>query len=197
MSTQSREPRSRPRALVIAELANPNWVSVPMVGWKHVEAIRTFADVHLVTHVRNRANILAAGFPATDATFIGPGRVEHQLHRLSDFVEGQGAMGGVTQNAFRVPMYYEFEHLVWKLLGPRLEAREFDLVHRVTPLSPGVPSTIGRKLHERSIPFVLGPLNGGVPWPRGFEQERRAATDSSQVGFSAPPASEPVSYWPH
>ena len=164
---------SRLRVLLLAEQANPDWVSVPSVGWRHVQMISTFADVHLVTHVRNRDNILKAGFPAEQVTFIGQSGLELGMDALGKVLTSKAAMGGIGQTALSVPLYYRFEYRVWDLFRQRLAESEFDLVHRVTPLSPGVPSWFAMECSRLNVPFVWGPINGGVPWPRGFEEERR------------------------
>lgn len=168
-------PGRRLSVLLLAEVANPKWVSVPMVGWRHVEAVAQFADAHLVTHVRNRDDILGHGWPAERATFVGPTSLERYVDKVADALSGTGVVNGGTQTAFSVPAYLQFEHEAWTRLQARIEAGAFDLVHRVTPVSPGVPSSFAERTAKVDIPFVLGPVNGDVPWPKGFSSERRRA----------------------
>jgi len=165
--------RRRPRVLVIAEMANPSWISVPLEGWCHSRALASRVDVHLVTHVRNREDILRAGLrEGEEFVAIDTSSASLPLERIARlFGAGQG-LGWTTLTALGVLAYYEFERRVWSLYRDRLRNGEFDLVHRITPLSPTTPSLIASRCAKAGVPFVLGPLNGGVPWPRGFGRER-------------------------
>ncbi len=67
-----------------------------------------------------------------------------------------------------VPTSSAFEKSVWRIFREDLKAGRFDLVHRITPMSPTLPSYLPRRC---PVPFVLGPLNGNLPWPPQFTQE--------------------------
>ena len=164
----------RLRPLLIAEAANPEWVSVPLVGWSHARAIMDLTDAHLVTQVRNREALLRAGLmEGKDFTAIDSEAVAQKAHQLSRVLRGKSGVSWTTSTALQTLAYPYFEHLVWQKFAPSLRMGEFDLVHRITPLSPTTPSMIAGELAAIRIPFILGPLNGGVPWPPGFDQARR------------------------
>jgi glycosyltransferase involved in cell wall biosynthesis len=159
--------RERLRVLVIAELANPDWESVPLVGWSHWCALSRLVDGHLVTQVRNRENIVHAGEPLERFTALDTTAVERQVDKVGKVLHPGG--GGLTmRTALSALPYYYFEHLLWQRFGKSIEAHEWDVVHRLTPLSPTTPSLLAAKCKRSGVPFVLGPLNGGVPWPKGF-----------------------------
>ena len=163
------------RILLIAEAANPEWVSVPLVGWNIYRALSEVVDVHLVTHPRNRDAISRAGLiEDRDYTIVDNERFASPIYKLSSILRGGAGKGWTTVTAFSSLAYYSFELELWRKFKNRLKAHEFDLVHRVTPLSPTSQSIIAKRLLKLGIPFVVGPLNGGVPWPRDFIDRQHA-----------------------
>lgn len=167
--------KKRRRVLLIAEAANPEWVSVPLIGWSLSRALAKVAEVHLVTHVRNREAILRTGLSeGHDFTAIDNEHVAAPLYKLSKWLRGGGGRAWTTSTAFSSLAYYTFELAVWHHFKAKFATREFDLVHRITPLSPTSQSIIAKRLAKLNIPFIIGPLNGGVPWPKDFSDRQHS-----------------------
>ncbi|OCJ09274.1 hypothetical protein A6U87_10590 [Rhizobium sp. AC44/96] len=161
------------RPLLIAEAANPEWASVPLVGWNFAHAILKKTNGLIATHIRNRDAILRAGLvEGQDFVAIDNEKVARAAFLMGEYLRGGSNKGWTVVTAISAFSYYSFEKEVWRQLGHRLAAGEFDLVHRITPLSPTIPSGITGRLKKHGVPFVLGPLNGGVPWPAGFGDVR-------------------------
>ena len=170
-------PAARPRVLVVAEACNPEWVSVPLVGWSHYRALRDeggAADVHLATQVRNRPALLRAGLEeGRDFTAIDHESAVAPMLKLAEALGGKGGVGWTLRTAAYALAYPAFERKLWRAFGPRLRAGEFDVVHQITPLSPTSAPRTAARCRRAGVPFVWGPLNGGAPWPREFLEARR------------------------
>lgn len=163
------------RVLLIAEAANPEWVSVPLVGWSHALALSKIADAHLVTQVRNRDAIERYGWTeGQEFTSIDSEALAQKVHQVSQLLRGGKGKGWTMVTALGAPSYLYFERLVWKAFESDLRSGRFEVVHRITPLSPTTPDFMGSRLKKLGIPYVVGPLNGGVPWPKEFDRARRA-----------------------
>jgi glycosyltransferase involved in cell wall biosynthesis len=61
-----------------------------------------------------------------------------------------------------------FERAVWHRFRDEIFRGDFDLVHRLTPVSSALPSPLACWC---PIPFVIGPVNGGLPYPKQFWRE--------------------------
>jgi glycosyltransferase involved in cell wall biosynthesis len=160
---------SRLRILVLGSDCNPEKVSIPFVTYSHAAALAELHDVTLVAResVEDALRRAKAPFraievvrtPRLDRTFAWCFRRIFRSNYDSQLV-----------TAFRYPFCIAFEWQAWRQLRRRIFAGEFDVVLRVVPMTPSMPSPFAFFLRKGPIPFVIGPLNGGLPWPPGFAQ---------------------------
>ncbi len=160
---------SRLRLLVLAQIADPNAVSVPYVGYCHAAALAQLHDVTLVVGSPVESNVRSANaaFHAIEAVRTP------KLDRL--YAWGLRRIFGSNFDsqaltAFTYPFSLAFEWQAWRQLRGRIFAGEFDLVLRVIPVTAVLPSPFAFFLRNGPIPFVIGPISGGLPWPPGFSQ---------------------------
>jgi glycosyltransferase involved in cell wall biosynthesis len=155
------------RVLLLAEQCNPEWPSLPLVGFNLCRALARRLDVVVATHVRNRADLQAGGIDG-EVVFLDNEYIARPMYRAATWIRRGDAVGWTTNVAMAYLPYLAFEREVLRRFGSDLRAGRFDLVHRVTPMSPTLPSFAAGRL---PVPFVLGPLNGGLPWPPAFRAE--------------------------
>jgi glycosyltransferase involved in cell wall biosynthesis len=133
-------------------------------------------DAHVVTQIRNRDAIERTGWHAgREFTAIDNEGSARPLHQAQEWLRAVTGLGWTLGTAISSIPYYHFEHALLERFGDDIDRRRFDVVHRVTPLTPTTPSLLlARRCHAAGVPFVWGPINGGVPWPPEFADVQRA-----------------------
>lgn len=167
------QPPNRVRVLLIAEACNPTWTSVPLVGYNFARALanRPDLDVTLVTHVRNRSALEDDPIASkARLCFIDNEWLARPLYKLSSLIRGGQNLSWTIDTAMAWPSYMVFEKQVFNRFGQQLQQGDFDLIHRVTPLTPTIGSPLASKT---KVPMLIGPLNGGLPWPTEYPELRR------------------------
>ncbi|HVU62793.1 MAG TPA: glycosyltransferase family 4 protein [Phycisphaerales bacterium] len=162
--------RTDVRVLLLAEACNPEWPSLPVVAYKAALALAEHVEVTLATHIRNRPALDKAGAGRANVVYFDTEYVAAPMHRLASFLRGNEQHAQTLVVAMSWPSQVAFEWEVWRRFKGDLRGGRFDLVHRLSPMSPTLPSPIAR---WSPVPFVLGPLNGGLRWPPGFGQQLR------------------------
>lgn len=162
------------RVLLLANDCNPDWPSLPVVGYNACRGIAEHVDVTVATHIRNQPNIERDGMGKAQVVYLNNEYLAAPMYKAATWLRGGNKVGWTTNIAMQYPPYLAFEWEAWKRFKRQLNAGEFDLVHRVTPMSPTLPSPMARWLRRSGVPFVLGPLNGGLRWPAAFTGELKA-----------------------
>lgn len=169
------------KVLLVVEQCNPEWPSVPLVGYRFYEGIGRLAEVTLVTHGRNEAALSKLPSSQGKVVYLHEGKTSKLFYQLVARLTGRGRVNWPLQNALTYPIYSEFDRQVCDRFGAAVAAGEYDLVHALTPMMPRYPVGIHRACQQRRTPFLLGPVNGGVPFPTGFR--RVARQESAQFNF--------------
>lgn len=156
------------KVLALADVCNPDWPSLPIVGYKYAKALADHVDLTVVTQIRNKPNIERDGLGQAKVVYLDTENIAKPIYKLAMLLRGGNSKGWTIQMAMDYPTYLAFEWKAWQYFKQALRNQEFDLVHRITPMSPTLPSYMAKRC---PVPFVLGPLNGNLPWPKAFTAE--------------------------
>src|SRR5438128_5544013 len=160
---------SRLRILLLAPDCSPETISMPYVTYSHAAALAQLHDVALVIGSPSEDPVRRAKAPFRTIEVVRMPLLERiyawSLRRIFKYNYDTQIL-----TAFGYPFSLAFEWHGWRQLRRRIFAGEFDVVLRVMPMTPVLPSPFAFFLRKGPIPFVIGPLNGGLPWPPGFSQ---------------------------
>ena len=160
---------NRLRILALAPESNPEAVSIPFVTYCHAAALTQLHDVTLVVRTTVEEPVRRAKAPFRSIEVVRMPVLERiyawSLRRIFRYNYDAQLL-----TAFGYPFSLAFEWSAWRQLRHRIFAGEFDVVLRLMPMTPTLPSPFAFLLRKGPIPFVIGPLNGGLRSAPGFSQ---------------------------
>ena len=155
------------KVLMIVEQCNPNWSSVPLEGYKYFQQISELVDVTLVTHERNQKD-LTSRHSDDNIIFIPESKRAKKYYRNIVTLASKGTINWPLAHLLSYPIYAEFNHRVYQQFKDEVLQGKYDIVHALTPMMPRYPVKLINAC--QNTPFLLGPVNGGVPFPPGFQK---------------------------
>ena len=160
---------SRLRILLLAPYCNPEGGSIPYVAYSHAAALAQLHDVTLVVGSPVEDNLRRAKAPFRAIEVVRMPMLE-RIYAWSLRWIFRYNFTSQSLTAFGYPFSLAFEWRAWGQLRHRIFAGEFDVVLRILPMTAVLPSPFAAFLRKGPIPFVIGPINGGLPYVQGFSQ---------------------------
>ena len=167
------------KVLLIVEQCNPDWSSVPLEGFNYFKEINQIADVTVVTHARNQPNLESQGY--NNVVYISESHAIKQYYKSVASVAMKGRVNWPLYHLLSYPVYAEFNRRVYQAFKRQVLQGEYDIVHAITPMMPRYPYKIIKACQKSNTPFLLGPVNGGIPFPEGFQET--AKKESAGLNF--------------
>ena len=153
----------RPKILLICYQCAPEGGSVAMIGWRWYKHLSERAAVRLVTHIRHQHELEPILEKGASVTYIDTERFAGPLWRAANRFLGRSQH--VLFMVSNIDFLY-FGYKVRQYFRGKDAARQYDICHVATPVSPVAPHRFGKI----GPPTVLGPLNGGASTARGFPE---------------------------
>lgn len=156
---------STPRLLLSAYQCGPGMGSVSRLGWEWYQRLAARMPVTLLTHVRNREALTAAGAPLAGSRiiyvdtewFAGP------LYRFASLLFRRSEHPVFLVSSLD---FYVYDWVALRLARKTMAETPFDLVHQATPVSPLAATC----LYKLGLPLIVGPWNGGLASPTQFPE---------------------------
>ena len=156
---------STPNLLLSAYQCGPGMGSVSRIGWEWYQRLASRIPVTLLTHVRNREALTAAGAPLAGSRiiyvdtewFAGP------LYRFASLLFRRSEHPVFLVSSLD---FYVYDWVALRLARKAMAETPFDLVHQATPVSPLAATC----LYKLGLPLIVGPWNGGLASPTRFPE---------------------------
>ncbi|MCB1361935.1 MAG: glycosyltransferase family 4 protein [Rhodobacteraceae bacterium] len=158
-----------PRLLIVADNASAGFGGEAILPLKYFTLLASRGrDVRLITHERNRPALQAAFPDLEDRVLYSPDTAAHRwLWRI-----GARFPGAIRDHLFGNLMGLVTGWQQRRMARSLVRTGTVDLVHQPIPVSPAAPSL----LFGLGVPVVIGPMNGGMSYPPGYEDfEGRAS----------------------
>ena len=158
---------SRQRIVVSAYQCAPGQGSVSQIGWEWAHRLAQRRPILLLTHVRNREAIEAAGGLAagSEIHYVDSEWLAGPLFRLARRLFPRSEHGVFLVASLD---FFVYDRLALRYLKRKQrEGCRFELVHVPTPVTLAAPS----RLHRSGLPLIRGPLNCGLHSPPGFPEQ--------------------------
>jgi glycosyltransferase involved in cell wall biosynthesis len=155
------------RILLLAPGSNPDGITGPLIGYSHGEALARLHQVTLVIRRNDESAVRRKRHPFDAIEVVSLPWLDLIYAWCFRWIFRNNYRSQVL-TAFNYIFCLAFEWRAWRQLRSRIVAGEFDVVLRLLPISSVLPSPFAFFLRRGPIPFVIGPINGGLPWPRGF-----------------------------
>lgn len=157
------------KILIVAPNASSRFGGEAFLPLKYFQLLRQRGyPAKLITHSRNRKDLEKTLEPFLDDIFFIEDSVSHRViwqigrrfpSRLEDAVFG--TLLTMVNDVFQA-----------RIIRRLIAQGEVEIIHQPIPVSPLAPSAI----YGFGVPVVIGPMNGGMTYPRGYEDHESTAS---------------------
>ena len=168
--------KKRLKILLIIEQRNADMASLPLEQYKYFQAINKLVDATLVTHKRNKKPLEKLN-QYNNIFYRKESELTKKYFPLIARLTLRNRNNWSLANALGYPIYAEFDRKVYHQFQEPILRGDYDLVHALTPM---IPRYLVKAVKAcRQTPFLLGSLNGGVPFPPGFQEADKILAGST------------------